>query len=331
MDIERIACVASRSPLAQQGLALVEARESLVPIEEANAIVALGGDGFMLACFHRYLDSGLPIYGMNRGTVGFLMNGFQEKGLFERVRRAEAQQLFPLRVTATNTKGETTSALAFNEVSLVRYSNQSANLRISINGKPRLAKLISDGVLVCTPAGSTAYNLSVHGSVIPIGADINRPDDHQPLPSPPLARCPVALYGARGDHQPVIPASVRWAHRRTRPRSRTSRRSRSEPGRSTPSPYCSIMDIHWKRESSINSSWNSAEAVRPILRGLATLLALALLCVDGRPSRAQSSVLADLAKVTGDSVPVEDGIRVDQIPTEISAECFNLFRLAQRP
>lgn len=172
MTIERIACVASRSPLAQQGLALIEARESMFPVEDAEAIVALGGDGFMLDCFHRYLDTGLPIYGMNRGTVGFLMNGFHEDGLLEQVRGAEAQQLFPLRVTATDTGCETTSALAFNEVSLVRYSNQSANLQISIDGKVRMDKLMSDGVLVCTPAGSTAYNLSVHGPVIPIGAEI---------------------------------------------------------------------------------------------------------------------------------------------------------------
>lgn len=167
-----IACVASRSDTARAALHALQQTYSTVPVEQADVIVALGGDGFMLDCLHRYLDTGAPIYGMNRGTVGFLLNGYREQGLLERIAAAQPQRLFPLRATVTDIHGETHEVLAFNEVALVRYSQQSANLRIAVDGKVRMEKLMSDGILVCTPAGSTAYNLSVHGPVIPIGADI---------------------------------------------------------------------------------------------------------------------------------------------------------------
>jgi NAD+ kinase len=172
MSIARIACVASGSQAAQQGLEALERRYSLVPVEQASVIVALGGDGFMLDCLHRYLNTAIPIYGMNRGTVGFLMNSYREQGLIERIDAAEPQQLYPLLATVTDVHGRHHEAIAFNEVAMVRYSQQSANLRIAVNGQVRLEKMICDGVLVCTPAGSTAYNLSVHGPVIPIGSDI---------------------------------------------------------------------------------------------------------------------------------------------------------------
>lgn len=172
MNIEQIACIASRSDRAQQGLEILASRYDLVPVEEADAIVVLGGDGFMLNSMHRYLGSGLPIYGMNRGTVGFLLNEFREDKLIERINSSKRQQLFPLHMTVTDIEGQVHEALAFNEVAMIRYSQQTANLRIVIDGKVRMEKLMSDGVLVCTPAGSTAYNLSVHGPVIPIGADI---------------------------------------------------------------------------------------------------------------------------------------------------------------
>ena len=172
MVIEKLACVASRSDRAQQGLEILGSRYTLVPIEEADAIVVLGGDGFMLDAMHRFRGRKLPIYGMNRGTVGFLMNEFREDTLIERINAARPQQLFPLHMTVTDTEGQVHEALAFNEVAMIRYSQQTANLRIVIDGKVRMEKLMSDGVLVCTPAGSTAYNLSVHGPVIPIGADI---------------------------------------------------------------------------------------------------------------------------------------------------------------
>lgn len=172
MTIKKIACVASRSEVARKGLEALQRRYTLVPVEQAEVIVVLGGDGFMLDCFHQYLNTGLPIYGMNRGTVGFLMNEFTEEGLLKRIDAAQPQQLLPLRATITDVHDVTHEVLAFNEVAMVRYSQQSANLRIAVNGKQRMEKLICDGVLVCTPAGSTAYNLSVHGPVIPIGADI---------------------------------------------------------------------------------------------------------------------------------------------------------------
>ena len=172
MTIERLACVASRSERARQGLDVLRSNYDLVPVEEAEVIIVLGGDGFMLNSLHRFQGSGLPIYGMNRGTIGFLMNEFREDFLIERINSARPQRLFPLQMTVTDTEGRVHEALAFNEVALVRYSQQTANLRIAIDGKVRMEKLMSDGVLVCTPAGSTAYNLSVHGPVIPIGADI---------------------------------------------------------------------------------------------------------------------------------------------------------------
>lgn len=172
MNIKNIACVASRSERAQQGLKTLSSHYNLVDEQQADAIVALGGDGFMLDTLHRFKGKGLPVYGMNRGTVGFLMNEFREESLLERVNAAQPSALFPLHMTVTDIDGQSHEALAFNEVALVRYSQQSANLKITVDGKVRMEKLMCDGILVCTPAGSTAYNLSVHGPVIPIGADI---------------------------------------------------------------------------------------------------------------------------------------------------------------
>lgn len=165
----KIACVASQSPRAQEGLSLLQARYMLVPLQEADVLVALGGDGFLLDTLHTYMDSGLPIYGMNRGTVGFLMNVYAENDLPQRIAAAQKDTLYPLRMKTRTASGEEEEALAFNEVSLIRYSSQSANIRLAINGRIRLDKLICDGVLVATPAGSTAYNFSAGGPVVPIG------------------------------------------------------------------------------------------------------------------------------------------------------------------
>jgi len=172
MKIEKLACIASRSDKAQQGLDILNNRYSLVPAEQADVIVVLGGDGFMLHAMHEFQEGKLPIYGMNRGTVGFLMNEFSVDDLIERINLSQPQQLFPLHMTVTDIEGKVHEALAFNEVAMIRYSQQTANLSIVIDGKVRMKKLMSDGVLVCTPAGSTAYNLSIYGPVIPIGADI---------------------------------------------------------------------------------------------------------------------------------------------------------------
>lgn len=145
-----------------------------VPVEDADAIIALGGDGFMLETLTRNMPlirKGLPVYGMNRGTVGFLMNGFKKDELPARLAAAEAAVIHPLKMTATY-GDETVSELAFNEVSLFRQTRQAAHIKITIDGRERMPKLIADGVLVATPAGSTAYNLSAHGPVLPLGSDI---------------------------------------------------------------------------------------------------------------------------------------------------------------
>jgi NAD+ kinase len=170
--IEKIACVSSGSPRAQEGLHRLAQSIPLVPVEEADVIVALGGDGFLLTTMHEHLHSGLPIYGMNRGTVGFLLNDFAHENLLERLNAAQRHILYPLRMTATTLSGERHRALAFNEVALLRYSQQSAHVRVLINGRQRLENLICDGIMVATPAGSTAYNLSARGPIIPLGSNV---------------------------------------------------------------------------------------------------------------------------------------------------------------
>jgi NAD+ kinase len=170
--VTRIFFTASERPEAQEACARLAARYGEVPIEDAEVIVALGGDGFMLETFHDHMQLGLPIYGMNRGSVGFLMNEYSEYGLMERIAAAEQATIYPLRMTATDVEGKTHVALAINEVSLLRQTRQAAKLRISIDGKLRLAELACDGALVSTPAGSTAYNLSAHGPIIPLEAKV---------------------------------------------------------------------------------------------------------------------------------------------------------------
>ena len=168
----RIAFTASERPEAQEGLLRLVKRYGDSAIEEADVIVALGGDGFMLECFHDNMASGLPVYGMNRGSVGFLMNDYSEVSLLERIAAAEKAVIHPLRMTATDVEGQTHVALAINEVSLLRQTRQAAKLRISIDGRLRLGELACDGALVSTPAGSTAYNLSAHGPIIPLDARV---------------------------------------------------------------------------------------------------------------------------------------------------------------
>ncbi|THD62640.1 MAG: NAD kinase [Phenylobacterium sp.] len=167
-----MAFTASERPEAQEGLLRLVKRYGDSAIEEADVIVALGGDGFMLECFHDHMASGLPVYGMNRGSVGFLMNDYSEVGLPERIAAAEKAVIHPLRMTATDVEGQTHVALAINEVSLLRQTRQAAKLRISIDGRLRLGELSCDGALVSTPAGSTAYNLSAHGPIIPLDARV---------------------------------------------------------------------------------------------------------------------------------------------------------------
>ena len=172
MTFETIAIVAADIDKAQRAQKRLSKRYETSAPEDADAIVALGGDGFMLESLHRFLDLKKAIYGMNRGSVGFLMNAYDEDALPERLNRADASTLHPLRMTAWNGNGEKTEALAINEVSLLRETRLAAKLCIFVDGVERMPELICDGVLVATPAGSTAYNLSAAGPIIPVGAEL---------------------------------------------------------------------------------------------------------------------------------------------------------------
>jgi len=170
--IEKIAFVCGPSEeaeIARQRLA--DTYGSSDP-DTADVIVALGGDGFMLQTMHRYVNSGKPIYGMHRGTVGFLMNEFRIDGLMARLEVAEISSMRPLIMDVKGVDGQMSAARAFNEVSLWRQTYQAAKLKISIDGVLRLPELACDGIIVSTPAGSTAYNLSAHGPIIPLGAPL---------------------------------------------------------------------------------------------------------------------------------------------------------------
>jgi len=162
--------VASDSAEAQDALKRMRARYGDAGAEKADIVVALGGDGFMLQTLHEFLHHQRPIYGMNFGSIGFLMNEFAEDNLRERLAAAEPAKIHPLCMVATTSDGKATEALAFNEVSLLRETRQAAKIRILVDGKVRIPELICDGVLISTPAGSTAYNLSAHGPILPIDA-----------------------------------------------------------------------------------------------------------------------------------------------------------------
>jgi NAD+ kinase len=171
-SFERIAFVASHTPEARAAYAQLGARYGNADPASADVIVALGGDGLMLQTLHKFMKSGKPIYGMHRGTVGFLMNEYVEEGLIERLAAAHNTVIHPLVMQARDAQGRMHEHRAINEVSLFRQSAQAAHLRILIDGQERLAELVADGVLVATPAGSTAYNLSVQGPIIPINAPL---------------------------------------------------------------------------------------------------------------------------------------------------------------
>jgi NAD+ kinase len=168
----KIAIIASEFGDAGKAAKTLKNRYRAVSTREADVIIALGGDGFMLQTLHAYMGQNKPIFGMNKGTVGFLMNEFTEDDLVERLEKADSFHLHPLKMRATRCDGEIVEHLAVNEVSLLRETRQAANIRVSIDGKVRLPELVGDGVLVSTPAGSTAYNLSAHGPIIPLGSDL---------------------------------------------------------------------------------------------------------------------------------------------------------------
>jgi NAD+ kinase len=170
--VTRLAFAASERPEALEARERLIARYGEADEGEAQVIVALGGDGFMLETLHRHIAAPKPIYGMNRGSVGFLMNEYSEDGLLERINAAERAAIHPLTMVAVDSRRAQHRALAINEVSLLRQTRQTAKLRISIDGRVRLNELSCDGALVATPAGSTAYNLSAHGPIIPLDAQV---------------------------------------------------------------------------------------------------------------------------------------------------------------
>ncbi len=168
----RIAFLASNTPNAQAALERLTAVHAQHAPADADVLCALGGDGFMLQTLHQYGGDGRPVYGMKLGSVGFLMNQFEPDGLAARIATAEPAVLRPLETTATTESGATFTMLAYNEVSLLRQTRQTAHLRIHLNGTVRLDELICDGALVATPAGSTAYNYSAHGPILPLGSAV---------------------------------------------------------------------------------------------------------------------------------------------------------------
>jgi NAD+ kinase len=193
---KRLAFVASDRPEAREARDRLAERYGEVPMKEAQVIVALGGDGFMLETLHANLSIGRPIYGMNRGSVGFLMNEYGEDNLMERINAAERAVIHPLVMVAIDKNRKQHRALAINEVSLLRQTRQTAKLCISIDGQMRMSELVCDGALVCTPAGSTAYNLSAHGPIIPINGEV-------------LALTPISAFRPRRWRGALLPHTAR--------------------------------------------------------------------------------------------------------------------------
>jgi NAD+ kinase len=192
MSFKRISFTAAESRVAKSAFTRLAKRYGNVDADQAQVVVALGGDGHMLQTLHRFVSTGVPIYGMNRGSVGFLLNDFAEENLIERLHAAELTTIHPLLMTATSSNGSTTSSIAFNEVSLLRQRSQAAKLRISVDGKVRLDELICDGILLSTPAGSTAYNLSAHGPILPIDSSL-------------LALTPISAFRPRRWRGAILP------------------------------------------------------------------------------------------------------------------------------
>ncbi len=195
-NFKTIAFVASRTPEARAAYDKLEALYGNAKPADADVIVALGGDGMMLQTLHKFMTSGKPIYGMHRGTVGFLMNDFSEDDLTLRLAAAQLTVIHPLKMQVRDAGGRTHEHYAINEVSLFRQSAQAAHLRISVDGQERLEELVADGVMVATPAGSTAYNLSAQGPIIPINA-------------PLLALTPISPFRPRRWHGALLPDKAR--------------------------------------------------------------------------------------------------------------------------
>lgn len=192
----KFAFEASEAKDAQEALSILNSKYKTVPSDEADVIVVLGGDGSMLRALHDFMNSGKLLYGLNRGTIGFLMNEFSATGLQKRIERAVSTTVHPLLMEVTQTDGHTERAFALNEVSLLRQSYQAAKLKITIDDRVRLEELICDGILLATPQGSTAYNLSAHGPILPINA-------------PLLALTPISPFRPRRWRGALLPNSAK--------------------------------------------------------------------------------------------------------------------------
>jgi NAD+ kinase len=196
MTERSIAFVAATTAAAQEAMRKLQDKYPHVAPSGAELIVALGGDGFMLETLHRYLPRRVPIYGMNRGSVGFLLNEYREEGLRQRLSDAVPVVLYPLEMLAQTVDGRRIRGLAINEVSLLRETRQSAKIRVEIDGVVRLEELSCDGVMVATPAGSTAYNLSAHGPILPLSAGV-------------LALTPISAFRPRRWRGALLPRTSR--------------------------------------------------------------------------------------------------------------------------
>ncbi len=188
----KLAFLASETKKSQQSLGeLIKLYGQQSPLD-AEVLVVLGGDGFMLQCLHQYMHQDIPVFGLRRGTVGFLMNNYCDDDLLQRINDAQETVLRPLMMRATGVDGQISESLAINEVSLLRQTKQSAHIEIKINGQSKIETLVGDGVMVATPAGSTAYNLSAHGPVIPLGSEL-------------LALTPISPFRPRRWRGAIIP------------------------------------------------------------------------------------------------------------------------------
>lgn len=176
-NFKKIGCIADfSSKVASDAFHKLVSKYNLIDANsldvDCDAVVVLGGDGMMLKVMHRYIEHDIPIYGMNRGSVGFLMNSFSEESLIDRINSSVVVELYPLEMKVELTNGQRHEALAVNEVSLLRETNQAAKIKIVIDGKERLEALVCDGILLSTPAGSTAYNFAAHGPIVPLNSNI---------------------------------------------------------------------------------------------------------------------------------------------------------------
>ncbi len=192
----KVSFLDSGSPRAREARDELEALYPSVQPQEAEVLVALGGDGFLLHAIHEYRSLGLPIFGMNRGTVGFLLNEYEKASLDERIASARALSLSPIRISAVSEEGASHEMLAFNEMAMVRYSNQSVNLKLHIDDRLQVEKYVGDGLIFATPAGSTAYNLAVRGPILPLESNV-------------LALTPVSPFRPRRWFGAVVPNTTK--------------------------------------------------------------------------------------------------------------------------